>query len=779
MLIMPDPTSTNVVRSRRQPAEYSCFVRRTDISDDLMRMLRGTRKVRSLNSEGEWLRICWQDAKTCKEYSEALFKNYVPTYEAGVDPVVRWMADKNEHVAKAISSFLDLESDSRVPFSRLHEMRILSYALVGSDFEFVEVLKEDSESSERALLISLLDRLDRIDQIAAWNGDAFDFPLLRARIARHGISFQTKRFLWLDHMLLFQRMNTMSAESGDEKQFMSLESICQAVLKEGKLGIDASRTWEYWEAGGEQREKLRCYNLRDAQLEKRLEDKTGYIALLGTLAEACGTFPDSRGMLPTVQVESLLQRLAVQRGYRFESSITLRSRRRIEGVQFRGAYVMEPTERGIIKNVHVADFSSLYPTIIRTWNMSSDTKKSNRVSPPSAIDDAVRRNVKPWPWEGECVAPITGVVFKTSPEGMLSGAVATMMRLRKEWNDRKAGLVPGTPEWTDADRRSTAYKIAANSCYGAIGMSMFQHYDGDVAESVSQAGVWLIKQTIKAAEEHGLQVIYSDTDSILVRGCTREEFGEFVRKCNDELYPRLLRLLGCEPGLIKLAYEKAFERIVLVQKKRYVGRYSHYKGVEASADSKPEVKGLEYKRGDSIRLARRLQEAAVDLLVGQENGGVEDPAEYLALLEKWRKRVLEEPLELDDVVIVKGLNKPINSYATRMKKDGTVARQLPHIEVAKILLARGRSVGEGSRISYVVTNGSTKPQTVIPAEDWTGEVDRIAVWESLVAPPTIRVLEVAFPDVDWKPISQARVCSNPRPRDSNLSSFDLFDRKES
>jgi DNA polymerase elongation subunit (family B) len=768
VLVIPDSSLISGVKLRRQPARYACFFKLDEISDDLKRMLRESKAVRSLQEENDWLRVCWRDAACCRKYCASLQANGIFSYEGNIDPVTRWMADTKASVVFGRLGYLDLESDSRVPFSKLQEARILSWALVGSDEETAEVLDDDADSSERALLLRLWARLDRIDQVAAWNGDKFDFPLLQARTIRHGISIPWKRWLWLDHMALFERMNAMAAESGDEKQSMALGAICQAVLGETKADLDASRSWDYWVKGGESREKLSLYNLRDALLEKKLEDKTGYIALLGTLAEACGSFPDSRGMLPTVQVENLLQRLAVERGYKFETAAKSKRYSQTVDSQFRGAYVMEPAERGIVKNVHVADFSSLYPTIIRTWNMSGETKKVNRVTPPRVIDDAVRAGRKPWPWDGECVAPITGVVFKTSPEGMLSGAVAEMMRLRKSWNEKKAKATPGTSEWIDADRRSTAYKIAANSCYGAIGMPSFRHHDVDVAESVSQAGVWLIKQTIKAAEEKGLHVLYADTDSAFVRGCTKEEFLEFVKWCNSDLYPHILRLLGCEPGLINLAYEKAFERIVLISKKRYCGRYSHYKGTAATLDSKPEVKGLEYKRGDSIRLARQLQAAVVDLLVGQKNGGVEDSTRYESLLKTWRARVLEQPLELDDVVITKGLSRSVDSYAVRAKKDGSNARQLPHIEVAKILAQRGRDVGEGTRISYVVTNGSTRPITVIPAEDWTGEVDREAAWESLIAPPTIRVLEAAFPEVNWSPLMAAKSVKHD---ESELSLF--------
>lgn len=744
-------------KAKRLKAEYSCFLRRdedgvTFVYEDLRRMLRDSPAVVAMRDEGGWTRVCWRDAKIRRKYCKLLLENHVWTYDGNVDPFCRFMLDNpRATIVTGRKGFLDFETDSRVPFSRLNEMRILSWAVVCDAGEFVRVLEDDTDFAEAKLLSDLFELLNGIDQVLAWNGDKFDFPLLVARSLQRGLRPTFDRWLWLDHMKLFERMNTMAAESGDEKQSMALDSIAEAVLGERKLPFDASKTWEKWAAGGEDRLELGRYNLRDSQLMAMLEAKTGYVALLDSLAAVCAVRPDSRGMLPTVQVESLLQRLASENGMRFETAYRSRSKDD-DSAKFRGAYVMEPAVRGIVKNVHVADFSSLYPSIIRTWNMSAETKSFQKIDPARAIDECVEqgRRVSYCP-DDKCVAPITGVVFSKAPVGLLSGAVAMMMKMRKEWNDKKAAATPGTPEWVDADRRSTAYKIAANSCYGAIGKPSFMHYDVDVAESVSQAGVWLIKQTIKAAEERGLQVVYSDTDSILVMGCTNDEFSEFVAWCNNTLYPGVLRLLGCEPGLINLAYEKAFERIVLISKKRYCGRYSHYKGTIATDDSKPEVKGLEYKRGDSIRLARQMQGEVVGLLVGQTTGGIEDPERYEKVLHRWRDHIADDELGLEEVVISKSLGKDLKSYATRLKKDGTPARQLPHIEVAKILQLRGRDVGQGTRIDYVVRDGSKKPIDVIPAEDWTGEVDRREVWENLTAPATMRVLEAAFPGWNWKP----------------------------
>lgn len=270
-----------------------------------------------------------------------------------------------------------------------------------------------------------------------------------------------------------------------------------------------------------------------------------------------------------------------------------------------------------------------------------------------------------------------------------------------------------------------------------------------MAESVTQCGAWLILETMKAAENWGMSVVYGDTDSVFIEGAPKERFEEFVEWCNTELYPRILAEVGCVENHINLAYEKEFERIVFTSAKRYCGSYAHYKGAAATGDSKPEIKGLEYKRGDSIRLTRRLQEEVVNMIVGFQQEPAEDPAQYEALLDQWVTRVLDDDLALEEVVISKRMGKPLDGYARKRKLDGTWARQLPHVEMARILEARGRDVSEGSKIEYVIIDGSTKPVTVMPAEDWTGKCDRYAIWDSQVSAPTLRVLKAAFPTHDW------------------------------
>jgi DNA polymerase elongation subunit (family B) len=429
-------------------------------------------------------------------------------------------------------------------------------------------------------------------------------------------------------------------------------------------------------------------------------------------------------------MDGYMLRLGLERGVHFATKVF---RDEAED-QFAGAYVMPPQANGIMKNVHVADFAALYPSIILTWNMSPETKGAKR---------KLRDHVP----EGFSWSPLTHFTFATGIDGILPTALRELIRLRKTWNDTKASKPPGTDEWKDADRKSTAYKVIANSFYGCLGNRGSRYYDREIAESVTQCGKWLILKTIEAGNKKKLTTIYSDTDSNFVAGCTQPEFEEFVAQCNAELYPRILQEVGCATNEIKLAYEKEFERVVFCSAKKYAGKYRHFKGKMATKDSKPEIKGLEYKRGDAALLARTLQLRVInELMAGEEN-----PEKFRAAVEDMLRHVMLDPLPLEEIRFSKSISKPLKEYAEKTKKDGTAQSSPEHVRVARELEKRGIPVREGMRVAYYVFDGSDGVQ-VAPIEDLSDEkpVDRYYMWEAKIFPPTQRLLQAAFPHYPWE-----------------------------
>lgn len=738
-----------VVTRRTVDAEYVCYVKAAELSVDAERKLRDYRHVVSMRREGKWWRIRWDNQLVLKSITGkdgSFAREGIVAYEADVSPVRRWMTDNDVVIQRPKRCYVDLEVDSRLPIIRQKEghARVLTWALTDDDGRKVYgLLQADTDEEESLLLADLWDELLEYDQVCAWGGDDYDFEVMKNRSERLGIQIEPRRWLWLDHLEVYRRFNMAASESGDEKESMALGRIAQAVLGTGKMDFDSSRTFEAWKSNPMQ---LVDYNITDACLMRDIEAKTGYLELHFTVCETCVTLPDSRGTNPTNFVEGYMLKLGREFDEHFATHWDP-----IWGDKYEGAYVMEPTKKGVLKGVHVCDFASLYPSIIMSFNLSPETLtdivlEDSAVNRPSYLAH-MPPTVKPIP-SNHCYTPYTKRVFRTDVKGVLPRAIENVVKLRKVWKDKKNLLPPGTPEWKEADRRSSGYKIINNSFYGVAGSMFSRFFNRAVAESTSLGGKWLLEETMKAAQSPvwNIECIYGDTDSLFCMGVSDERFTEFVAWCNKELYPRLLKERGCVMNAVKLSYEKKFRRLVILKKKRYAATYEHMEGQAASADSKPEIKGLEFKRGDSLKMARDMQYELVQMLLFQEIESVDVYREWLG---KWRDRILKEELRLEDVRMSNSLGKELNGYVRKQKKSGDDGALPVHVEVAHELRRRGRDVGEGVRIEYIVVDGQT-PIKAIPVEDWAGEVDRFYLWEAQMYPASQRVLEAALPMHKWK-----------------------------
>ena len=758
----------------RAPADFAVYFKASDATPEMRREWRKDPLCAGYKPEGEWIRTRWRGWGARRSIVHKCIDMGVSTYEGDCSPVKRWMADHPDvTIQRPRRAYLDLETDSRVPIQKARKdgARILVWCVVSDETgeSWTGVLEEDKDSAERQLIRDLYRALDPFDQMCAWSGDEFDFPLLRARTKDRRIDPGIlKHWLRMDHMKVYKRLNDQVSESGEEKQSYALEAVAQAQLGEGKDPFDARKTYEYWAEGGEKREQLVRYCARDTDLLRRIEQKTGYLALHQTIAELAGLFADSWALLPTAQMDAFMLRLGTRRSIHFPT--VTKEEIREELGQYKGSYNKHPPERaGILRDIHVVDFSSMYPSIMVSWNMSIDTKVDGPINGPVP--------------EGMCRAPATGICFDTTRLGIVPEAVEHFLVKRAEMNAKKASLPPGTPEWHDADRKTNAYKRAPNSMYGAQGNEACRFHVRAIAESVSTTGAWLAKKTEAAIlERHpSANVIFVDTDGIWTSGVSRAEIEETTKWLNEIHYPALLASCGCKKNVVKLAYEKQFSRLVFCGAKNFIGRFLHYKGKAADPNSRPEIKGVAYKRGDQAILTMILQAEAIGLLMGgmrelececghryalnsaatacpsckkvrESIAKVESPTEDLAAYEemaaRWRARILEGELPVEDVQTVKGLSQGLDSYVSKKNQDGKAAAQPPHVRVARILAARGEDVGEGSKIAYVVIDGDASPQAVAPACDYDGTCDRRYLW-TRVWTPTCQLLESAFPSHDW------------------------------
>lgn len=800
----------------RFPAEYVSYHETAALDAEVLRGLRASRFVKGIRVEGKWTRIAWAN-ESCRrgaieDEASPLVLRKVAHYEADLSPLDRWMVDAGVRVATPRRCYVDIETDSRVSLSERRKMRVLCWTLTDDSKQVVARgrLDQNTDADERRVLLEFWRVIEPYDQVACWNGsfngeEAFDFDVLWLRSAERRVEVDARQWLWVDQMPAFDRHNKMSAKSGDEKRSLKLNDIAQAVVGVGKevvppfvwerFGDRAKRglgalAWDLWEAGGEFRELLFRYNERDALLLPMIEAKKSYLGVSQAVAEVTGVFLTTRGLNPIRQVDAFMLRFGREQGHHFPTKPRGFG---LDGAdeddQFEGAFVLKPRcipckksktapewtavdaaawrkarglENGILSDVHVLDFSGMYPSIFMSWNMSIETR-------------ALQTREGPVP-EGFTRARVTDYCFSLAAKGMVPEGMRRVRELRAYWKKQLDLLPQGSPEWVQALAYSTAYKVVANSFYGVVGSRYGRYFDPNVAESCTQTGAFMIKAVIAAAEQRGWSPVYTDTDSLFVLGPSIEEFEGFVAWCNAELIPGIVFGSGCRENFVAIGFEKTFSRLSFSAGKRYIGRYSFYDGKPAPSTMPPEIKGIEYKRGDSLRLTADLQAEVIDMLVGGlgralDGGGTptDDLTRYSALLIRHRRHVLEEPLTVDEVAKSKKLTRAIREYKTKVKKDGTVSSLDAHVRVAQDLRARGIQTQVGSRVEYVVADAEASPARVIPAMDYDGSnVDRHALWEEVVA-SSIRILEGAYPNHDWARWEKSRPPKRSRPLPGQLA----------
>jgi DNA polymerase alpha subunit A len=208
---------------------------------------------------------------------------------------------------------------------------------------------------------------------------------------------------------------------------------------------------------------------------------------------------------------------------------------------------------------------------------------------------------------------------------------------------------------------------------------------------VTSMGRETLQRTVDIAQNTvGLEVIYGDTDSIMINTRLNEEsdlrkvreLGERVKKEVNRLYKTL-----------ELEIDGIFRSMLLLKKKKYAA-----KTVEELPNGQikygQELKGLDLVRRDWCIQSKDTGRYVTDqILSGQDSEIVIQ--NILSHLEALAGKMRSGELALDKYVITKGLSKHPNDYPD--------ANAQPHVHVAKMMLASNRPVNAGDHIPYIIT----------------------------------------------------------------------------
>jgi len=552
------------------------------------------------------------------------------------------------------------------------------------------------DKNDRTIIQRFVEDLRRKnpDIIVGYNSNRFDWPYLITRARKNKVKIDVSRSggapaqSVYGHYSITGRANIDLydfAEDIYEVKVKTLENVADYLgvkSKNERVIIEGAYIYKYWD-DPKLRPKLIEYAEDDVESTLGLAEK--FIPFAIQLSSIVGLPLDQVGAASVgYRVEWHLMRQA----FKFNELIPNRIERPYE--KYKGAIVLKP-KPGVHKNIAVLDFSSMYPNIMISKNISPDT-----YVPP--YEDV--------PLDEVYVAPEVGHRFRKAPAGFYRKVLERLLEARKRIREKLKELSPESPEYVVLNERQKALKVIANATYGYCGWVGARWYKREVAEATTAWGRKFISETIKQARKIGLNVIYGDTDSVFVK---------YDKTKVEDLIKWVERELGLEIKIDKI-YKKVF---FTEAKKRYCGLLP---------DGRIDVVGLEAVRGDWSDLAKDVQEKVIEIVLKEES-----PQKAVEYVNKVIEDLREGNIPLHKLIIWKTVTKRIEDYEV----------EAPHVAAAKILVQMGYQISKGEKIGYIVCKGGekiserAKPYIIVNNYD---EVDVEYYINNQIVPATMRIL---------------------------------------
>ena len=616
------------------------------------------------------LRVESPTVSTSQRLRDALHREGIRTYEADIKPSTRLLMDLRIHGTVAIDGpwhagrrvgriyenprlapceleppltvvSLDIETDARAGTVYAVGLHFLDLRNGSTSSEML--LNGQTAASARTfpteadMLAGLRERLIELDPdiLTGWNVIDFDFRVLAGRFASLGVPFDIGRaqspatFLdredtegvtrWKRSKAIVPGRQVLDAlwlvrMAGMGLEDYRLETVAQAVLGRGKRIEERpgeTRTAAVERLYREEPDKLCEYCAEDTRLALDILRKEGLLDIAVRKSLLIG-IPLEQTSVSVAGFEFLYTEHLHQRG------IVAPTQGIDQGILERapGGGIITP-RAGLYRNVLAFDFKSLYPSIMRTFNIDPLT----RIPPagePGAASGPAAASPMPAAAGGIPLRAPNGAAFRRQP-GILPGILDRFFERREAARQR-------------GDRRAVyAYKIVMNSFYGVLGTPGCRFAASDLAGAITTLGQHVLFWTRDQALSMGHEVIYGDTDSLFVlvgersAGSPPELAGlgrELARDLNQRL-ERYVRETWDVRSRLELEFEAIYARFFLPpmrgpsasrdgeEEGESRGRAKGYAGLrlplDGNGEAVVEVVGLEAVRHDWTPLAQELQ----------------------------------------------------------------------------------------------------------------------------------------------------------------------------
>lgn len=532
------------------------------------------------------------------------------------------------------------------------------------DLEHVTVFGDEKKMLE-AFLAAI--HQEDPDIITGWNLITFDLDIIRKKCREYNIPFVLGRAEWESSLRIYH--DFFRDSSADVAGRQVLDGI--ALLKDNFIKLDdykldtaaaafagEKKAIQFTNKGAEiealaleHPKKLAEYNLKDAELVLQILENQNLISI--TMQRSLLTGMNMERVSASIaSFDSLYIRAMTKRGYVCPSAGNLEREERIKG-----GFVMDSVP-GIYDYVIVCDFKSLYPSIIRTFNIDPlSFHKGGKIKSPNGASFA-------------------------DEDGLLPLLIQDLWEMRDRAKKKKDKVA------------SYAIKITMNSFFGILANPRCRFYSLDMANAITSWGREIVQDTAKKVATGGYKVIYSDTDSIFVALSVEnykdaEKIGFEIQSFINEGYTQEVKKKYHRHSYIELEFEKVYKRFIMPMirgstegvKKRYAGLL-----VDHAGEEKVDIVGLEFVRSDWTALAKEFQMELLDRVFHKK-----EIFEYV-------KKIVDDVRsgKVDDKLVYrKSISKELKEY---------VKTTPPHVKAARKL---GKI--ESNIISYVMTVEGPEP----------------------------------------------------------------------
>jgi len=379
--------------------------------------------------------------------------------------------------------------------------------------------------------------------ITGWNSNDFDFRYIYNRMRKQAldpnllsplnntdINISRYREIFISGTYALDMMELYKSFTYQGEESYSLGFIANKNLGKGKIKIEF--VTELDDLYQKNLRKFIEYSKRDCQLLYDINKKMGHIELREEIRRFCSS--TWRATETTMgQIDPLCIAFAKRKGLVCKNSECRRTDELIPG-----AYVRNPIS-GLHSYVVDFDFTSLYPSIIRSMNIGPNTYigkiseedaytyiyyKDKLKSKIELTTNVMMGNPKKimikrdkflsWLEENEAIVTIAGTIFKghNIERSFLNEILEFLTLRRKKYKDLMLKAKSQKDESSSKlfENRETAHKILANALYGVLANYAFRFFKLDLAKSITLTG----QEVIKFAGFHCSQYLQNENTEI-------------------------------------------------------------------------------------------------------------------------------------------------------------------------------------------------------------------------------------------------------------------------